>query len=97
MYYIPHESYAFASVEFIMRDVPFGYQIRYTHANGASFFFLVLYAHIFRGLYYNAYSYPNEKIWISGIVIFFFNDGYCVYGVCITLGTNELMGSYSYY
>lgn len=93
MYYIPHESYAFASVEFIMRDVPFGYQIRYTHANGASFFFLVVYAHIFRGLYYNVYSYPNEKIWISGIVIFFLMMATAFMGYVLPWGQMSLWGA----
>ena len=60
MHYTPHTDLAFSSVEFIMRDVNYGWFMRYTHANGASMFFLVVYVHIFRGLYYGSYMYPRE-------------------------------------
>ncbi len=66
MFYTPHVDLAFASIEFIMRDVNNGWFIRYMHSNGASMFFLVVYCHIFRGLYYNSYSQPRELLWISG-------------------------------
>ena len=71
MHYTPHVEYAFASVEHIMRDVNNGWLIRYIHANGASVFFIVVYCHIFRGLYYGSYFYPREHLWCSGIGIFF--------------------------
>jgi quinol-cytochrome oxidoreductase complex cytochrome b subunit len=58
MFYSSHASLAFLSVEHLMRDVPYGWFIRYLHANGASFFFIVVYAHLFRGLYYGSYFYP---------------------------------------
>ena len=58
------------SVEHIMRDVNYGWLLRYTHANGASMFFLVVYIHMFRGLYYGSYIYPREGLWISGVIIF---------------------------
>jgi ubiquinol-cytochrome c reductase cytochrome b/c1 subunit len=69
MHYTPHVDYAFASVEHIMRDVNYGWLIRYMHANGASMFFLAVYIHIFRGLYYGSYKEPRELLWILGLVI----------------------------
>lgn len=70
MHYTPHIDLAFNSVEHIMRDVNNGWLIRYIHANGASFFFLVVYIHIFRGLYYGSYITPREALWCSGVIIF---------------------------
>jgi ubiquinol-cytochrome c reductase cytochrome b subunit len=70
MHYTPHIDLAFVSVEHIMRDVNNGWLIRYMHANGASMFFIVVYSHIFRGLYYGSYMYPREHLWCSGVVIF---------------------------
>jgi quinol-cytochrome oxidoreductase complex cytochrome b subunit len=70
MHYTPHVSLAFYSVEHIMRDVNYGWLLRYTHANGASMFFLVVYIHMFRGLYYGSYIKPREGLWISGVIIF---------------------------
>ncbi len=70
MNYTPHKDMAFDSVERIMRDVNFGWLIRYMHANGASFFFIVVYIHIFRGLYYGSYKAPREVLWWMGILIF---------------------------
>lgn len=70
MQYAPHVDLAFASVEHIMRDVNYGWLLRYTHANGASMFFIVVYIHMFRGLYYGSYMSPREPLWISGVVIF---------------------------
>jgi quinol-cytochrome oxidoreductase complex cytochrome b subunit len=69
MHYTPHVDYAFQSVERIMRDVNYGWLIRYVHANGASFFFIVVYIHIFRGMYYGSYKAPRELLWILGVVI----------------------------
>ena len=70
MHYTPHADYAFASVEHIMRNVEGGWLLRYVHANGASFFFIAVYVHIFRGLYYGSYKEPREMIWIVGIIIY---------------------------
>lgn len=70
MHYTPHIDLAFSSVEHIMRDVNNGWFIRYVHANGASMFFIVVYFHIFRGLYYGSYMTPRELLWCSGVVIF---------------------------
>ena len=70
MHYVPHVDYAFASVERIMRDVNYGWLVRYMHANGASMFFLAVYIHMFRGLYYGSYKAPREVLWILGCVIY---------------------------
>ena len=69
MHYTAHVDHAFQSVERIMRDVNYGWLIRYIHANGASFFFIVVYIHIFRGLYYGSYKAPRELLWMLGVVI----------------------------
>jgi ubiquinol-cytochrome c reductase cytochrome b/c1 subunit len=69
MHYIPTASGAFDSVEHIMRDVNYGWLLRYVHANGASLFFLAVYIHIFRGLYYGSYKEPREVLWILGVII----------------------------
>ena len=69
MNYTPHESMAFDSVERIMRDVNYGWLIRYMHFNGASFFFLAVYIHLFRGLYYGSYKAPREVLWWIGLLI----------------------------
>jgi quinol-cytochrome oxidoreductase complex cytochrome b subunit len=69
MSYCSNASLAFISVEHIMRDVPYGWFVRYLHANGASFFFIVVYAHLFRALLYGSYFYPRRLLWCSGVVI----------------------------
>ncbi|MCC7284156.1 MAG: cytochrome b/b6 [Acetobacteraceae bacterium] len=69
MHYTPHVSMAFDSVERIMRDVNFGWLLRYIHMNGASMFFIVVYIHVFRGMYYGSYKNPRELLWILGVVI----------------------------
>ena len=67
--YTPNADMAFNSVERIMRDVPSGWLMRYMHMNGASFFFMAVYIHIFRGLYYGSYKAPRELLWMLGVVI----------------------------
>ena len=69
MHYTPHVDYAFDSVERIMRDVNYGWLLRYIHTNGGSAFFVIVYIHIFRGLYYGSYKSPREILWILGVVI----------------------------
>jgi len=71
MHYTCHMDYAFFSVEHIMRDVNYGWLIRYIHANGASMFFVVVYVHTFRGIYYGSYEHPREHMWMLGVVILF--------------------------
>ena len=70
MHYTPHTSMAFDSVEQIMRDVNYGWLLRYLHSNGASMFFLAVYVHIARGMYYGSYKAPREILWILGVIIF---------------------------
>ena len=69
MHYTPHVNHAFDSVERIMRDVNYGWLIRYIHMNGASAFFIIVYIHIFRGLYFGSYKSPRELLWMLGVVI----------------------------
>jgi quinol-cytochrome oxidoreductase complex cytochrome b subunit len=69
MHYVPHVDYAFNSVEYIMRDVNYGWLIRYLHSNGASMFFIAVYIHIFRGMYYGSYKAPREVLWLLGVII----------------------------
>lgn len=71
MHYAPEVHLAFSSVEHIIRDVRGGAVLRYTHANGASMFFIVVYLHMFRGLYYGSYFQPRANLWYSGVLIFF--------------------------
>ncbi|MEX1148241.1 MAG: cytochrome b/b6, partial [Sphingomonadales bacterium] len=70
MHYTPHASMAFDSVEHIMRDVNYGWLLRYLHANGAHMFFLVVYIHMFRGMFYGSYKSPRETLWFLGLIIY---------------------------
>src|ERR1041385_3709454 len=70
MHYTPHVDMAFNSVEHIMRDVNYGWLLRYLHSNGASMFFIAVYIHMFRGLYYGSYKEPREVLWILGVIIY---------------------------
>ena len=70
MHYTPHVDFAFNSVEAIMRDVNYGWLLRYLHSNGASMFFIAVYIHIFRGMYYGSYKEPREVLWILGVIIY---------------------------
>ena len=69
MHYTAHVDLAFHSVQHLMRDVPNGWLLRYLHANGASLFFIVVYMHQFRALYYTSYASPREFVWLVGVVI----------------------------
>lgn len=93
MHYTPHIDLAFNSVEHIMRDVNNGWLIRYLHANGASMFFIVVYCHIFRGLYYGSYMYPREKLWISGVVIFLLMMATAFMGYVLPWGQMSFWGA----
>lgn len=70
MNYVPNVDLAFSSVEHIMRDVNYGWLLRYIHSNGASMFFIVVYVHIFRGIYYGSYNYPRQLPWSIGVTIY---------------------------
>jgi quinol-cytochrome oxidoreductase complex cytochrome b subunit len=93
MHYTPHIDLAFNSVEHIMRDVNNGWLIRYTHANGASFFFIVVYVHIFRGLYYGSYITPREYLWCSGVVIFILMMATAFMGYVLPWGQMSFWGA----
>ncbi len=70
MHYTPHADMAFNSIEHIMRDVNYGWLLRYLHANGGSMFFIAVYIHMFRGMYYGSYKEPREILWILGVIIY---------------------------
>ncbi|WP_310621323.1 cytochrome b [Flexibacterium corallicola] len=93
MHYAPNEALAFASVEHIMRDVNFGWLIRYMHANGASMFFIAVYIHIFRGLYYGSYKEPREIAWILGVIIFLLMMATAFMGYVLPWGQMSLWGA----
>lgn len=93
MHYTPHVDLAFNSVEHIMRDVNYGWLIRYTHANGASFFFIVVYIHIFRGLYYGSYIAPKQALWCSGVVIFILMMATAFMGYVLPWGQMSFWGA----
>jgi ubiquinol-cytochrome c reductase cytochrome b subunit len=93
MHYTPHIDLAFNSVEHIMRDVNNGWLMRYTHANGASFFFIVVYIHIFRGLYYGSYITPREYLWCSGVVIFILMMATAFMGYVLPWGQMSFWGA----
>ena len=93
MHYTPHIDLAFNSVEHIMRDVNNGWLIRYIHANGASFFFIVVYTHIFRGLYYGSYITPREALWCSGVIIFILMMATAFMGYVLPWGQMSFWGA----
>lgn len=92
-HYTANIDLAFSSVEYIMRDVPNGWFIRYTHANGASMFFIVVYAHIFRGLYYGSYMKPRQSLWCSGVILFLLVMGTAFTGYVLPWGQMSFWGA----
>ncbi len=93
MNYTAHVDYAFESVERIMRDVPYGWLLRYMHAVGASMFFMAVYAHIARGLYYGSYKPPREVLWWFGIVIFLLMMASAFLGYVLPWGQMSFWGA----
>jgi len=93
MQYTPNDKLAFDSVEHIMRDVNYGWLIRYIHANGSSMFFLAVYVHIFRGLYYGSYKRPRELLWILGAVIFLLMIATAFMGYTLPWGQMSFWGA----
>jgi ubiquinol-cytochrome c reductase cytochrome b subunit len=93
MHYTAHTSMAFDSVERIMRDVNFGWLLRYVHMNGASMFFIVVYIHIWRGLYYGSYKAPRELLWILGVVIFLLMMATAFMGYVLPWGQMSFWGA----
>ena len=93
MHYAANAQVAFGTVEHIMRDVNWGWMLRYMHANGASFFFLVLYLHIFRGFFYSSYKAPREMIWLLGVVIFLLAMATAFMGYVLPWGQMSFWGA----
>jgi len=93
MHYSCHVDLAFNSVEHIMRDVNNGWLLRYIHANGASMFFIVVYSHIFRGLYFGSYIKPRESLWISGVLIFLLMMATAFMGYVLPWGQMSFWGA----
>ncbi len=93
MQYTPNTLYAFDSVERIMRDVNYGWLLRYIHANGASMFFMVVYIHMFRGLYYGSYKRPRELLWMFGVTIFLLMMATAFMGYTLPWGQMSFWGA----
>src|SRR5262252_2400326 len=93
MHYKPDARFAFESVEYIMRDVPGGWFIRYMHSTGASFFFIVVYMHMFRGLLYGSYRKPRELVWIFGCLIFLCLMGEAFFSYLLPWGQMSYWGA----
>jgi quinol-cytochrome oxidoreductase complex cytochrome b subunit len=93
MHYTPHVDHAFNSVEHIMRDVNYGWLIRYMHANGASMFFVAVYIHMFRSVYYGSYKAPREVLWILGVIIFLLMMATAFMGYVLPWGQMSLWGA----
>jgi ubiquinol-cytochrome c reductase cytochrome b subunit len=86
MFYTPHVDYAFDSIQHVMRDVNYGWLVRYFHSNGASLFFVVVYVHILRSLYYGTYSHPRTLVWFSGVIIYILMMGTAFLGYVLPWG-----------
>jgi ubiquinol-cytochrome c reductase cytochrome b subunit len=93
MHYKPDAELAFGSVEYIMRDVPWGWLIRYMHSTGASMFFVVVYLHMFRGIIYSSYRNPRELIWLFGVAIFLALMGEAFFGYLLPWGQMSYWGA----
>ena len=93
MHYTPESTMAFNSVEHIMRDVNFGWLLRYLHSNGASMFFLAVYVHIFRGIYYGSYKAPREVLWILGVIIYLLMMATAFMGYVLPWGQMSFWGA----
>jgi ubiquinol-cytochrome c reductase cytochrome b subunit len=93
MHYVAHVDHAFQSIEHIMRNVNYGWLIRYVHANGASMFFLAVYIHIFRSLFYGSYKSPREVIWIIGLLIYILMMATAFMGYVLPWGQMSFWGA----
>jgi ubiquinol-cytochrome c reductase cytochrome b subunit len=93
MHYKPDSNLAFASVEYIMRDVPWGWLVRYMHSTGASAFFIIIYLHMTRGLLYGSYRKPRELIWLFGVGIFLCLMGEAFFGYLLPWGQMSFWGA----
>ncbi len=93
MHYKPDADLAFASVEYIMREVPYGWIIRYMHSTGASMFFVVVYLHMLRGMLYGSYRKPRELVWIFGVAIFLCLMAEAFFGYLLPWGQMSFWGA----
>ena len=93
MHYTAHSDLAFASVEHIMRDVNYGWLLRYWHANGASMYFFAIYIHIFRGMYYGSYKAPREVLWLLGFIIYLLSMATAFMGYVLPWGQMSFWGA----
>jgi len=93
MHYKPDASQAFSSVEYIMRDVPYGYIIRYMHSTGASLFFVIIYLHMFRAIIYGSYKEPRELLWIIGVIIYLCLMAEAFFGYLLPWGQMSYWGA----
>jgi ubiquinol-cytochrome c reductase cytochrome b subunit len=93
MHYVPSSTLAFDSIEHIMRDVNYGWLIRYLHTNGASMFFFAVYVHIFRGIYYGSYKAPREVLWILGVIIYLLMMATAFMGYVLPWGSMSFAGA----
>jgi ubiquinol-cytochrome c reductase cytochrome b subunit len=93
MHYTPESTMAFDSVEHIMRDVNYGWLLRYLHSNGASMFFFAVYMHIFRGIYYGSYKAPREVLWILGVIIYLLMMATAFMGYVLPWGQMSFWGA----
>ncbi|HEX4117424.1 MAG TPA: cytochrome b N-terminal domain-containing protein [Rhizomicrobium sp.] len=93
MHYVANANMAFDSVESIMRDVNYGWLVRYIHSTGASMFFLAVYIHMFRGLYYGSYKAPRELIWIIGVLIYVLMMATAFFGYVLPWGQMSFWGA----
>src|SRR5581483_8883354 len=93
MHYKPDAAQAFGSVEYIMRDVPWGWAIRYMHSTGASMFFIVVYLHMFRALLYGSYHKPRELLWIFGMLVYLCLMAEAFFGYLLPWGQMSFWGA----
>ena len=93
MHYTPNSDLAFSSVQSIMRDVNYGWLMRYIHSNGASMFFVAVYIHIFRGIYYGSYKAPREVLWILGMIIYVLMMAAAFFGYVLVWGQMSFWGA----
>jgi quinol-cytochrome oxidoreductase complex cytochrome b subunit len=93
MHYVPNAGLAFDSVEGIMRDINYGWLIRYMHSNGATFFFIAVYIHMFRGLYYGSYKAPREVLWILGVILYILMVTTAFFGYVLPWGQMSFWGA----
>lgn len=93
MHYTPHVDLAFNSIQYIMREVNYGWLIRYMHANGSSFFFIVTYLHMARGLYFKSYIQPRQHLWISGCILFLLMMATAFFGYILPWGQMSFWGA----